>query len=60
MVDLYLAIYCFGYDFGQVNGGIREAEALEVSVTWISALVDGDRTSWVPYSDPCVVVVGCG
>ena len=23
----------------------------------ISALVDGDRISWVPYSDPCVVVV---
>ena len=25
----------------------------------ISALVDGDRNSRVPYSDPLVVVVGC-
>ena len=37
----------------------KEAETLEVSVMSISALVDGDRNSRVPYSDPLVVVVGC-
>ena len=37
----------------------KEAETLEVSVTDYSALVDGDRISRVPYSDPHVVVVGC-